>query len=107
MSDEIHNITFNRNTLRLEMRFEGDDYQSATVKMRLDPYGPKIEEDVVIPVRCLFALGHLMLMSIRRTAAQYEKEAQEMVDAVELKKHPLKHAGGKNEEDKETKIKNK
>ena len=28
-------------------------------------------------------------MSVRRTGAEYEKEAQEMQDRIEMKKHPL------------------
>jgi hypothetical protein len=97
MGDEVHIIHFNKSRLVLTMRFDGDDYETATVKMTLEgrsAFGIPVEEPVTIPVRCLAAMGYLMLMSIRRTAAQYEKEAQEMIDAVELKKHPFKHIGG-------------
>jgi hypothetical protein len=74
------------------MIFNGDDYESATVKFELknDNYSRPLEEPVTIPVRCLFAMGYLILMSIRRTALQYEEEAQEMADRIELKKHPFK-----------------
>jgi hypothetical protein len=110
MSDETHWVSFNKGRDRLEMKFEGDDYETATVKMTLEgkmAFGIPLEEPVIIPVRCLFALGYLALMSIRRTAAQYEKEAQEMIDAIELKKHPFKHVGGTDEKDKKATTKNK
>ena len=96
MSDYIHNVTFNRNKILLEMRFDGDNYESATVKFELrnSDYSRPLEEPVTIPVKCLFSMGYLILMSIRRTAAQYEKEAQEMIDVIELKKHPFEHIGG-------------
>ena len=91
MSDCINTITFNKDRLFLEMRFDGDDYETATMKCSLKGchHGPLLEEDVVIPVRCLFSLGYLILMSVRRTGAEYEKEAQEMQDRIEMKKHPL------------------
>jgi len=105
MSDYIHNVTFNRNKILLEMRFDGDNYESATVKFELrnSDYSRPLEEPITIPVRCLFSLGYLVLMSIRRTAAQYEKEAQEMADAIELKKHPFKDIGKEKKEIKDVK----
>lgn len=105
MSDCIDVVTFNKDTLRLEMRFDGDNYETASVKFSLHTidHGPSLEEDVTIPVRCLFAMGYLLLMSVRRTAVQYEQEVQEMIDKIEHKKHPFKHRGGENDKkDKKT-----
>jgi len=97
MSNCIDVVFFNNNRIELQMRFDGDDYETATVNFKLSTGDgrPPLEEPVTIPVKCLFAMGYLLLMSVRRTAAQYEKEAQEMIDAIELKKHPFKDIGGK------------
>jgi hypothetical protein len=105
MSDYIHNVTFNRNKILLEMRFDGDNYESATVKFELrnSDYSRPLEEPITIPVRCLFSMGFLILMSIQRTAAQYEKEAQEIMDWVEQKKHPFKDIGKEKKEIKDVK----
>lgn len=101
MSNCIDVVTFNKDRIRLEMKFDGDDYETANVKFRLIGYGDngkilhgQIEESVSIPVRMIFDMSYLLGMCVRRTAAQYEKEVQEMIDAIELKKHPFKHIGG-------------
>jgi hypothetical protein len=94
MSDCINIVTFNKDKILLEMRFVGDDYETANVKFKLkDNYDLSLEEPVMIPVKCLFSMGYLMLMSIRRAALQYEKEVQDMADKIAMKKHSFKDIG--------------
>lgn len=102
MSNCVNVVTFNKDKLRLEMIFTGDDYESATVKFELKNanYSRPLEEPVTIPVRCLFDMGYLILMSIRRTALQYEKEVQEMADRIEMKIHPFAKEKEHGKEDK-------
>lgn len=100
MSDEIFCIRFNGGVLRLDVLFNEDDYEKASVRFKLVGPNGLLEESGSIPVRTLFDISFLIGMCIRRTAAQYEKEVQEMMDRIEQKKHPFKHIGGANEENK-------
>jgi len=94
MSDCIESIAFSKNTLRLDMIFEDDDYEKATVKFKLVSKNNVIEESLAIPVKLIFDVSFLIGMCVRRTAVQYEKEIQEMQDVIAMKKHPFKHIGG-------------
>lgn len=87
-------IKFNNGKLRLDISFSDDDYEKAVVAFKLVSEGLHgvLEQSSVIPVRCLFDMVHLMGMSLRRTAAQYELEVQEMIDKIEQKKYPFKHS---------------
>lgn len=105
MSNTVYVITFNRGEIHLEMRFEGDEYQTAVVQMELKSNDPRqvMAEVVRIPVKNLMDAGYLIGMCLRRAAAQYELEVQEMLDGIEQKKHPLKIKGEENEKDKKEK----
>jgi hypothetical protein len=111
MSDEIHWVTFSKGALRLQMNFVGDDYHGgATVTFKLEAMKTAhgvLEESVTIPVENLFDMTYLIGMCVRRTAAQYETEVQEMVDRLEQKKHPFEHIGGKNGKKDKKETKNK
>ena len=105
MSDEVFCIRFNKGRLRLDISIGGgDNYETANVQLKLVSdvaRGMVLEETPVIPLKSLMAVSYLIDMSIRRTAAQYEKEVQEMLDKIEQRKHPFKDIGGENEENKE------
>jgi hypothetical protein len=94
MSNCIDVVTFNKDKLRLEMRFDGDNYETASVQFKSVTSDMRIlEESVTIPVKMIFDITYLLGMCVRRTAAQYELEVQEMIDRVEQKKHPFKDIG--------------
>jgi CRISPR/Cas system CMR subunit Cmr6 (Cas7 group RAMP superfamily) len=78
------------------MRFDGDDYESASVKFKLETGDSRtnIEESVGIPVKMIFDMTYLIGMCVRRIAAQYENEVIEMENRIEQKKHPFKDIGG-------------
>lgn len=95
MSDCINYIMFSENTLRLEIRFVGDNYHTASVQFKLEARDgrPILDKSVTIPVECLFDMAFLIGMSVRRTAAQYEIEVQEMQDKIIKGQHPFKDIG--------------
>lgn len=97
MSDSIINQYFNNSSLILEMRFVGDNYETASVQFKLEARDgrPVLEESVTIPVKRLFDMTFLIGMCLRRTALQYEIEVEEMKKRIEEGKHPLKPNGEK------------
>ena len=74
MSNEIHYIEFGN--LILELRFEGKDYETASVKFKLNAKDgrPTLEESAAIPVSCLFDFAYLAGISVRLNAAREEQE---------------------------------
>jgi hypothetical protein len=98
MSNEIHVVRFNEDRLHLEMKFDGDEYENASVKISLKANDGRmpLEEDVTVPVKTLFAMGYLINMSVRRTAYQYEIEVMEMQKRLKRGKHPFKQIGDQN-----------
>ena len=95
MSDSIIVQHFIMSSLLLEMRFVGDDFETASVQFKLEARDsrPVLEESVTIPVKCLFDMTFLIGMCLRRTALQYEVEVEEMKKRIEEGKHPLKPIG--------------
>lgn len=74
MSNEVHNIRFGN--IILEMIFEGHDYETASVKFKLDAKDgrPTLSESPVIPVRCVFDIAYLIEVSVRLNAVRTEQE---------------------------------
>lgn len=93
MSDCVHYITFDKNTIRLEERFIGDDFQKATVQFTLkDSIGRVIGECFPIPVRSLFDITQLIDISIKERIVRVE---QTLVSLQQLNKE-RKHGTEKN-----------
>lgn len=86
MSNEVHNIVFGN--LVLEMRFEGDNYETASVKFKLKAKDgrPTLDESAAIPVKCLFHMAYLIDVSVRRDAIMIEQELLRMQEINKEKK---------------------
>jgi len=87
VSNETHIVPFNKNKLTLELRFEGDDYETASVKIQLKATGrgSPIEDSAAIPVKSLFAAGYLIDVSLRRNALMVEQEVLRIEEANKVK----------------------
>jgi hypothetical protein len=96
MSNETHIVSFGKN-LVLEMRFEGEEYENATVKFTLKARDgrPALDDSPAIPVKSLFAAGYLIDVSLRRNALMVEQEVLRMQENMK----------GRNKDGKENKKK--
>jgi len=84
MSNCIDVIYFNNNQLQLQMKFDGDSYETASVQFKLSAADRGVlEESPAIPVKMLFDIVFLIGMSVRRTAMQWEVEVKEMAKKLQ------------------------
>lgn len=76
MSNCVNVIYFEKNTYALEMRFEGEDYNTASVKFKLSTHlGVQVlGESAAIPVKMLFNLIYLADQAVLLNAIRAEQE---------------------------------
>lgn len=86
-NEEIHYIEFGN--LILEMRFEGNDYETASVKFKLYTKDgrPTLEESPAIPVKCLFHMAYLIEMSIIKNVTMMKQEVRSMEELYKEKEN--------------------